>query len=269
MPALRPTSRVSAVLAGATMCLVLLAGRGLSAQEPTGLSVLDRSFGVALSAITIRQPIVRYPSGGAGLPLDQSVQALGVRVSWIPVARRRGAVELAADWVSASFGAFDLRYPEAAASDPPTHYANPRLSLFSFDFLGHWAPAPTVPWSVYVVLGAGTQVEKHTVSGAPYTTWNGERAYGEFQFSYGVGTSLFARRYVSLFADVRFVPGDLITTDGSCYTLTQGDRSWSSCARWVKSRTRLISVGVVVRFPWSDRSAPGRVRLRDAPSMPR
>ncbi len=252
MISFRPTFRVaacrSAVVLAAMTGLSPLATTGLTAQEAKGLSTLDRSVGVALSTTTFRQPLVRHPSGGAGLPLDQSARALGVRVSWFAMAHRRGAVEVAADWVSASFDGFDLHFPDDPSSTMPTHVANPRVSLFSADLLGHWAPAPAVPWSLYVVLGAGTQVEKHTVNGAPYATWNGKRAYGEFQYSYGLGTSLFLQRYVSLFGEVRFVPGDLITADGSCYTLSQGDRSWSNCDGSMKARSRLISVGGAMRL---------------------
>ncbi len=180
--------RFLATAATFVACTMLSGANRLSAQGGGGISGVHRSFGVGVSATSFSRPIVRYPSGATGVPVDQSVGTIGLRLSWFALARPHGGIELTAEWVRASFDAFDLYDPMSSQPELIAHYGGPTVDMLFFDVRGHWAPFVAVPWSLYGLVGVGSDAKEYAVSDAAFPQWNGTHADGQFLYSYGVGT---------------------------------------------------------------------------------
>ncbi|MFQ5569958.1 MAG: hypothetical protein ACE5G0_09805 [Rhodothermales bacterium] len=201
---------------------------------------------------SFNQPILRQPSGGSELPLDQSERIWGGKVSWIPYARGIIAFEVGLVHWRANFEGFQYSDEFTQFSDP-TVYDDPSVALTFVDLAMHVAPWRRVPMSVYGVLGMGAEKEKYRISQAAFSEWDGQKNVTEFQYSYGLGLRLFPVRYVSLLAEYRWVPGDLYFEGGSrtCYHFSSSAYgSWSSCGSGdTKYFTKLFSAGLIVSFP--------------------
>jgi len=214
-----------------------------------GLARMKGTVSVGAAISSFGTPIVRHPSGGPELPIEQSRQTAAFRASWFPFAMERVALEVGLSYWKARFAGFEFRERQQPASEPSTTYSAPEVSLVFFDVALHVAPSKRVPWSVYGVLGMGSEGEKYTVSGATFSEWNGAKSNRVFQFSYGLGTRAFPVRYVSLFAEFRFVPGDLSTPGGTCYMFVQGSTSWDTCGGSFPNKSTLLTLGGAIHFP--------------------
>lgn len=221
------------------------------AQERSrrGLGRIRGTVSVGAATSSFGTPIVRHPSGGEELPVDQTKQTAAFRASWFPLAGERGALEIGLSYWKTAFEGFQFREQQQPTSQPSTTYTGPEVSLLFFDIALHVAPSKRVPWSIYGVLGMGSEGEKYTVSDATFSVWNGPKSNREFQFSYGLGTRVFPIRYVSLFAEFRFAPGDLVTESGVCYVFTQGSTSWDTCSGHFENHSTLLSLGGALHFP--------------------
>ena len=134
----------------------------------------------------------------------------------------------------------------------PTKYGSPKESLVQADIALHYAPWTSAPLSVYGVLGMGSQNTDYTITNGAFADWNGAKSQSGFNYTYGLGTRLFAHRYLSLFAEYRWIPGDLVTeTSGvqECWVTYSAGSSYSSCGGGsVPNKSTLLSLGAAIHI---------------------
>jgi hypothetical protein len=128
------------------------------------------------------------------------------------------------NWEKFGFAArvsyFQASYPNFQAPEMPgsmspymtyVKYDSPRLTFLFLDLIVQWFPVKNGLLGIYALLGMGVGSENYTLSGSNFSDWNGPKSLSEFDYSYGFGVRFSPVRFVSLFGEMRFVPGDTST----------------------------------------------------------
>ena len=225
----------------------LLLGMSVSAESQETTSELTRPKGFYVSGYytTVMGPFFRQPSGNDELTVSQSNTTPAFNLSFLYLDDDFGGGIGLTYW-STTFGSFQA--PVMEGSNNYVAYKNPSLSMFFVDLQLHVLPWKA-PISFYGVLGLGSGNETYTISGAtsPFTDWNGSKDISEFQYSYGFGLQIFLWKFISVQAEIRWVPGQL-TTEYSDYLYTKDGYDYygkadQSTANFIKLFSLGISVG--------------------------
>lgn len=237
---------------GAAVLVGLAAGlapASAGAQARSKLAQLSKSLEVAVFTANESNPLVRQPGpngGGQELPVRQTSRSTSVRVGAMFAAERAG-IELAGTWWRTALE--DFTFSGGATGGSRVSYSDVGLTYLFGDAALHYAPWPKVPASAYGLVGLGWKSRSYDITGAPFPEWNGHQGATEFVYSYGLGVRLFPERHVSLAADFRWIPGDLITEGGDCWHYYSNGSSWSSCSGHPANRTHVLSLGVLLAMP--------------------
>lgn len=251
---------------GPVLPLLLLCAAGARASDPPPapspslwerwlaadkMEWLANSAHLALLSTSVQNPIVRPASGGGELELPQSARTWSPRLSglwaWENLGFEAGVSYLKVDLQP--FVASDFAVPAPGAA--PTHYSSPSWRLITVDLMVHWVPLRWLPIDLYGLLGLSDRAYAYTAAGASFEQWNGLKENNEFTYGYGFGVRLMPVRWVSLLAEIRWMPGDSITPLTDC-TPIPDEPGWETCrlgSSSTASYTRLLSVGVAINFP--------------------
>jgi hypothetical protein len=197
---------------------------------------------------SIANPTFRYPNpaGGPQLSVPQSRSVAGLVAGYDCGAGYVGVGARGIYFFSAGFQSFAT--PQMPGSEEIVDYAGPKVSLFMFDMLVHWAPAASNVFSVYGLLGLGGSVKKYTVSRSVFPDWNGAQSRSEFEYSYGLGARVRPVKAVSAFAEFRFIPGDQTIT-GKNFLYSDGTYDYYEYGVASTTHfTRILSGGLAVHF---------------------
>ena len=131
---------------------------------------------------------------------------------------------------------------EMAGSIYSVKYADPKLSFIFFDMIIHWYPVANV-FGVNGFLGLGSGTESYTISGSNFPEWNGAKKISEFDFSYGLGVRFNPIVWISLLAELRWIPG--VGTPPDSYWIINGVSTYSLK---FENHTKILTAGIGLNF---------------------
>ena len=156
------------------------------------------------------------------------------------------------NWEKFGLGArltyFDGRFDGFTASEMPgsiysVKYADPKLSFVFFDMIIHWFPVANV-LGINGFLGLGSGTESYTISGSNFPQWNGAKKISEFDFSYGLGVRFNPVTWISLLAELRWIPGNVATAPDSYWVIN----GISTLSVTFENHTKILTAGIAVNF---------------------
>jgi opacity protein-like surface antigen len=228
---------------------------------------IHHSLSVTLFHTTWNDPFLREPNtagfSSSEIQTGQKVGTIGGRVGWLATLGRAG-LEVGVSFLRV--GLADFRYRNPPMFDSAVTYSGVSIALVQADFLLLFKPARDIPLHVYGVLGMGQSRRAYTLSGSPFPEWDGPRKTNEFGYSWGFGLRLSPIRQFALFAEYRWVPGDLTSSipAGGCYVYysragragisasldgTGGSASIPDCKPATQESGNLLSLGAALAVP--------------------
>jgi|GEM_PF-3289006 len=229
-----------------TVTGILLFASWSSAQSP-GEKRYFKGFYVGALYSSLSNPTFRLPSGYEEVSIPQSASApsfmLGYDFGW-------SGFGIGGRLLYFHAGLKPFVVSEMPGSPYPTFvtYADPGFTHISFDILVHWLPFRDVTLGIYGLLGLASSTEKYLISGSTFPEWNGSKSLSEFDYSYGLGVRFSPVKLLSIFAEIRFIPGDL-TTEYSDYLYSDDMYNYYANARsFTKNTSTLLSLGLSANF---------------------
>jgi len=201
-----------------------------------------RGFFLGAGYQSIGKPLFQYPGGGGEIVQEQSSGGLCLMGGYEYNGPRLG-VAGRLSFFSGRFQSFLT--PEMGGGSQYTRYVKydePKVSFFFFDMIIQWFPVENV-LAVYGFLGLGSGSESYTISGATFADWNGSKDYSEFDFSYGFGVRGSPIKLISLFAEIRWVPG--VGTPPDSYWVVNGISTGSTT---FENHSTIFALGVAINI---------------------
>lgn len=174
-------------------------------------------------ASSLRNPFLREPGtedgGGPELQTRQIADVMGGRFGFGYRGNRFGGEIAFSYWSSAQLNNFIYFNPGMGDS---TRYSDVSVGLWQVDLVVLARPIRGVPVWAYGVLGMGQQQKNYTLSDNASPFFNGRRELSEMNYTPGVGLRITPLRFVGVFAEARWLPGDRSTTvpDEGCWIYT-------------------------------------------------
>jgi hypothetical protein len=224
--------------AGLVLVLVALFVASLEAAPPGP----HRGLFISGSFQSMWSPLFKEASGSGEIPVDQSAGgasfAGGYEYNWDKFG------------VGARLAYFGGRFDGFSASEMPgspttVKYADPKLSFIFFDMIVRWFPVANV-LGIDGFLGLGSKTESYTISGSNFPDWNGAKTSSEFDFSYGLGVRLNVVTAVSLFAELRWIPGLGTPSSSEYYWIVDGVPIGNSTT--FANHTMVLTAGLAANF---------------------
>jgi hypothetical protein len=239
----RPTRSCAAMLAAS---FLLLSAAAVSAQTSSEKRYF-RGFYFGALYSSISDPTFRLPSGYGELPVLQSASGPSFMAGY-DIGGGGFGIGARLFYFRAGFSTF--AFSEQPGSPFPNFatYADPKFSHASFDLLVHWLPFRGLTLGVYALLGLAMSTESYLISGSVFPEWNGNQSRTNFDYSYGLGIRFSPAKMMSVFAELRFIPGDL-TTEYTGYLYSDDTYDYFRNARtFTANITSLLSAGLSVNF---------------------
>jgi len=191
-------------VAALAVCFELVAPFALRAGDAAGP---HSGFFLSGYYSSLGGPIFRAPSGSEEVAISGSSGKPGFmggyELNW-----EKFGCAARVSYFQAGFANFVA--PQMPGSPYPTYvkYDMPKLSFIFLDLIAQWFPMDGGFLGIYGLLGMGMGSESYTLSGSDFAEWNGAKSRTEFDYSYGIGLRIAPVRFLSIYGEVRFVPGD-------------------------------------------------------------
>ena len=189
-----------------------------------------KGFYISPSIGKIYDPIIRnheyFGSEGQEIAILTSKTCWNVRGGW--------------EYLEKNWGVgFGLSCWGKTKLDDFLDYSDPTYSSYYFDLTLHVIPITikSISLGVYTFIGMGS---RHT----SYKQDNIKRTSSEFMYCYGVGSRIFILKWLSLFAEYRWVPGDASTP----LTPTGGGWYVQSGPSVTENTTKILSFGIITNI---------------------
>jgi len=191
------------------ICFAIAMPLAAAAEENAEMGYRHTGFFISPSYYSFSTPLFRQPAGVSELAINESRGGFSLMAGYEYSLKPVSLAARLAYW-GGSFNGFS--FPEMPNSPYPVYvkYADPKLSFYFLDILVGWIPDKAGMFTVYGLAGFGFNSESYTLSGSTFPDWNGAKSYSEFKYAYGLGVKVTPRRFVSVFAEFRLLPG--ITT---------------------------------------------------------
>jgi hypothetical protein len=200
-----------------------------------------RGFFLGASYHSMWSPLFKEAPGTGELQIDMSSGGLsfmgGYEYNW-----DKFGVAGRLSYFGGGFESFTAS--EMPGSKTTVKYADPKLSFIFFDMILQWFPVANV-FAINGFLGLGSGTEKYTISGATFSDWNGAKDISEFDFSYGLGLRLSPVTWMSLFAELRWIPGVGTAPDQDYYWVINGVSTYSLT---FENKTKVLYGGIAINF---------------------
>lgn len=182
--------------------------------------LLIEKFTVTLSGGQIIDPIFRSLEE---VSIETSRACINFRAGFEVIEKRIG-------------GGIDLSFWPAVKFDDTDEYSSMKYSTFYFDFKVHLIPfsSENIRFGIYPFLALGSR--STTIQENVFNEYIQET---EFMYALGCGARLFVLDWLSIFAEYRFIPGDLTTPVSSGTGQPIGDS-------YTKNYTKISSFGIIV-----------------------
>jgi opacity protein-like surface antigen len=198
-----------------------------------------RGFFIGGSFQSMWSPLFKEASGSSELQVNQSSGGTsfmgGYEYNW-----EKFGVGARLSYFSGRFASFTAS--EMPGSMTSVRYADPRLSFIFFDMIIHWYPVANI-FCLNSFLGLGSGTESYTISGSNFPQWNGAKKISEFDFSYGLGVRFNPVTWISLLAELRWIPG--VGTPPDSYWIINGVSTYSLK---FENHTKILTAGIAVNF---------------------
>ena len=235
---------ISAVILAASFTLLLTAG---ASAQSSGEKRYFRGFYLGALYSSISDPTFRLPSGSGELPVLQSASAPAFMVGY-DIGGGGFGVGARLFYFHSSFNTFAFSEQPGSLYPSFAKYADPKFTHISFDFLVHWLPFRDLTLGIYALLGLASSTESYLISGSIFPEWDGNQSRSEFDYSYGLGVRFSPVKMMSIFAELRFIPGDS-TTEYTGYLYSDDTYDYFQHARsFTQNTTSLLSIGLSVNF---------------------
>ena len=198
-----------------------------------------RGFFLSASYHSMWSPLFKEASGSSEIQIDQSSGGVSVMGGYEYNWDKFGV----AGRLSYFGGGFEsFRASEMAGSLTTVKYTDPKLSFIFFDMILQWFPVANV-FAVSGFLGLGSGTESYTISGSNFADWNGAKSISEFDFSYGLGLRVSPMTWMSLIAELRWIPG--VGTPPESYWVVNGVSIGSET---FENKTKILYAGIAINF---------------------
>jgi len=198
-----------------------------------------RGFFISASFQSMWSPLFKEASGHSEVQVDQSSGgasfAGGYEYNW-----EKFGVGARLCYFGGRFAGFSAS--EMAGSQTSVKYADPKLSFIFFDMILRWFPVANV-FGIDGFLGLGSGTESYAISGSNFPEWNGAKKISEFDFSYGLGARFNPAAWISLLAELRWIPG--VGTPPDSYWIINGIAMNSLT---FKNHTMILTAGISANF---------------------
>ncbi len=126
-------------------------------------------------------------------------------------------------------------------------YSDPVKTYFSGDLIAGWIPDKAGMFALYGLLGLGMNSESYTLAGSDFPQWDGDQSYSEFIYSYGLGVKVTPVRPLSLYAEMRFIPGVLSAKLKYLYSDSEYDY-YEVLGTYTSNHTTVFTVGLTINL---------------------
>ena len=189
------------------LLLLMLAPLSLRAVEGDSPRQLRHNgFYLAPGFAMVSKPLFRQPSGNSEASIPQKNNSIFFAGGW---ERSVNSILLGVRLAYWDNTYNDFSYPEMPNSPYPVYvqYSNPKKTYMTGDIIVGWIPDKAGLFAVYGLLGLGLNHETYTLVGSTFSEWDGSQSYSEFFYSYGLGVKVTPVRPLSLYAELRLIPG--------------------------------------------------------------
>lgn len=226
------------------LLLVFAAGNTSLAQNNNDKSNIQGSFSVGALYSSFNNPTFRYPSGGEELYLPQSSFSPGFFAGYQYNISQLGFGARVIYWHTSFKDFFSEEMP---GSQTFVNYIDPAFTHISFDLYIEWILTKKFHFGIYGLLGMASSTEKYDISGSSFPEWNGQKSLTEFDYSYGFGIKISPVKWVSVIAEIRWIPGD--ATHPLKFLYSQGIWNYYQVLPgYSTNKTAIISTGLSFNF---------------------
>ena len=196
---------------------------------------------------SVANPTFRQAGTTTELPVPQTASAPGFLLGYHYDFGAVG-VALQALYLHASYKTFAYTDNPGAFTPNFVQFGDPSLTHYSADLIVQWFPMKSYYLGIYGFLGLGATTESYTVSNAAFMQWNGQTSRTDFDYSYGLGVRVSPVKLISLFGELRLMPGDL-TTEYTGYLYSDDTYDYFQNAKsFTNNTTTLVSFGLTLNF---------------------
>lgn len=204
----------------------------------------QRGFYIGVFYTGLNTPTFRLPSGGEEIAGLQSASLPGFMAGY---QYESGPIGLGARVVYWHTSLQNFVVPQMPGSLTMVSYADPAFTHITLDLLIEWICAQRLGVGIYGLLGLGSSTESYTISGSDFPDWNGQKRLSEFDYSYGFGAKFAPLKWISLIAEIRWMPGD--KTSEFEFSYSEGGWDYYHVTdTYTTNYTTLASAGLSLHF---------------------